>query len=95
MAKIFNFENRKQEGIYHWIMRFIKFNIIGFTVFLISTVIYSALFSFLGFWTWLFANAAGSVLQFSLINYFNSKKNGNMFSSCEQKSVHKTTEQTT
>jgi putative flippase GtrA len=77
-------ENGRQEKIKSLILRFIRFNIIGFVVFLVGTVVYVLLFSFLGFWTWLAANAAGSILQFSLISFFNNKKKGNMFNSCEQ-----------
>ena len=62
-----------------WLLRFIKFNIIGFVVFLIGTAVYALLFNTLGFWTWLVANAVGSVLQFSLVSYFNKKKKGTMF----------------
>ena len=74
----------RQEKIKVWIFRFVKFNIIGLVVFLVGTAIYSVFFNVLGFWTWLVANAFGSVLQFSLVSYFNRKKKGNMFSSCEQ-----------
>jgi hypothetical protein len=83
MDKKLNPKNSRQEKLKSWILRFIKFNIIGFAVFLVGTVVYAALFNFLGFWTWLVANAAGSVLQFSLISYFNRKTKGNMFSSKE------------
>ena len=56
------------------IVRFIKFNLIGTVVFLIATAIYALAFPAFGIWTWFVANAGGSVLQFSLINYFNKKK---------------------
>jgi putative flippase GtrA len=81
LDKNLNPKRSRQEKLKSLILRFIKFNIIGFAVFLIGTVVYTALFNYLGFWTWLAANAAGSVLQFSLISYFNRKKKGNMFSS--------------
>jgi hypothetical protein len=67
------------------LVRFIKFNVIGFTVFLIGTVIFSSFFSYFGPWTWLIANGVGSVLQFSLITYFNKKKGGVIFDQCPEK----------
>jgi hypothetical protein len=68
-----------------WILRFIKFNLVGTLVFLIGTVIYAMAFSSFGFWTWLIANGAGSVLQFSLINLLNKTQKGKIFDSCQQK----------
>ena len=62
-----------------WIVRFIKFNLVGTVVFLVATLIYTVAFDTFGFWTWLIANGAGSILQFSLIAYLNKKKLGKMF----------------
>jgi len=76
--------NRRQEKIKSWILRFIKFNLIGFIVFLVGTAIFSLLFNRMGAWTWLAANAVGGILQFSLISYFNTKKKGTMFDSCKE-----------
>ncbi len=70
-----------------WIVRFIKFNIIGVIVFLIGTVIFAVAFPYFGAWTWLVANGAGSVLQFSLISYFNKKKQGQMFNECPKENA--------
>jgi hypothetical protein len=67
-------------------LRFIKFNLVGTLVFLVGTAIYVVAFSSFGFWTWLLANGAGSVLQFSLINLLNRTQKGRIFDSCEQKS---------
>ncbi len=67
-----------------WIIRFIKFNLIGLVVFLVGTAIYGTTFPTFGAWTWLIANAFGSILQFSLISYFNKKKNGVIFNQCER-----------
>jgi hypothetical protein len=64
-----------------WILRFIKFNIIGFGVFLMGTLIYAGLFSTFGAWSWVVASSAGGVLQFCLISYLNTKKKGKMFNS--------------
>jgi hypothetical protein len=82
MIDLYSSRRKKFES---WIVRFVKFNIIGFVVFLIGTVIYSAFFNVFGFWTWMLANAAGSILQFSLINYFNGKKRGRIFETFEPK----------
>ncbi len=57
---------------------------IGITVFLVGTVIYMAAFPAIGAWTWLIANAAGGLLQFMLISYFNNKKKGVIFQQCKQ-----------
>jgi hypothetical protein len=68
-----------------WIIRFVKFNIVGFIVFLIGTAIFTFAFRTFGAWTWLVANGTGGILQFSLINYLNRTKRGKIFDSCEQK----------
>jgi hypothetical protein len=68
-----------------WIVRFIKFNLVGTTVFLVATVIYTASFSTFGFWTWMLANSVGAVLQFSLITILNRTQKGKIFDSCQQK----------
>jgi hypothetical protein len=68
-----------------WIIRFIKFNIVGFIVFLIGTAIFAFAFSTFGEWTWLVASGTGGILQFSLISYLNRTKKGQMFDSCEQR----------
>jgi len=65
-----------------WIARFIKFNLVGFAVFLVGTAIFGLVFPYFGAWAWLIANGIGSVLQFSLIGYFNRKKKGVMFEQC-------------
>ncbi len=75
-------EEQNQKRAKTWIVRFIKFNIIGFVVFLMGTAIFVAAFPYFGGWTWLVANGIGSVLQFSLISYFNRKKQGQMFNEC-------------
>ena len=72
------------ENAKSWIIRFVKFNIIGTVVFLVGTVIYVAAFPAIGAWTWLLANGTGGVLQFTLISYFNKKKKGVIFQQCKQ-----------
>jgi hypothetical protein len=68
-----------------WIIRFIKFNAIGFIVFLIGTAIFAVGFSTFGAWTWLVASGTGAILQFSLISLLNKTKRGKIFDSCEEK----------
>jgi hypothetical protein len=69
--------DRKKAGT--WVLRFIKFNIIGFSVFLVASVVFALLFPYFGIWTWLLANGFSSVLQFFLISYFNKKRKGLIF----------------
>ena len=68
-----------------WIMRFIKFNIVGFIVFLIGTAIFALAFSTFGAWTWFIASGSGGILQFILISYLNKTKRGKIFDSCDQR----------
>ena len=68
-----------------WVIRFIKFNAIGFIVFLVGTAIFAVAFSTFGAWTWLIASGTGAILQFSLISYLNKTKRGKIFDSCEEK----------
>ncbi|MGE5574650.1 MAG: hypothetical protein ACM3UL_00805 [Ignavibacteria bacterium] len=68
-----------------WLFAFIKFNIVGFIVFLVATAIYGLAFGTFGAWTWLVASAVGGVLQFSLISYLNKTRIGKIFDSCEQR----------
>ena len=70
-----------------WILAFIKFNIVGFIVFLVGTAIFAVLFSTFGAWTWLIASGTGGILQFSLISYLNTTKKGKIFDSCEQRNL--------
>jgi hypothetical protein len=75
-----------RERVKKWLIRFVKFNIIGFIVFLVGTVVFAVAFSSFGPWTWLIASGVGGILQFSLISYLNKTKRGKMFDSCEQRS---------
>ena len=70
-----SFEERAKK----WIIRFIKFNIVGFVVFLIGTAIFALAFPTFGAWTWLIANCFGGILEFSLIDHINKTRNGKMF----------------
>ena len=66
-----------------WLLRFIKFNIIGFTVFLVATAIFALSFNTFGAWTWVVANGFGGIMQFTLITFLNRTKIGKIFDSCE------------
>ena len=85
MDTLINIKARLPDKAKIWILRFIKFNVVGFTVFLIATAIYALAFSTFGFWTWLVANGAGSILQFTLITVVNRTNRGRMFNTDEQK----------
>ena len=78
-----------------WIIRFIKFNIVGFIVFLVGTAIFASTFSTFEAWTWLVASAAGGILQFFLISILNRTKIGKMFDSCEQRALNIQTKEET
>jgi hypothetical protein len=68
-----------------WLLRFIKFNIVGFIVFLIGTAIFALTFSTLGAWSWVIGSGSGGILQFILISILNRTKRGKIFDSCEQR----------
>ena len=69
-----------------WIIQFIKFNVVGFIVFLIGTAIFILAFPTFGAWTWLISSGTGGLLQFTLISYLNTTKRGKIFDACEQRS---------
>jgi len=72
-----------REASLKWLLRFIKFNIVGFAGFLVGTGIFVFAFTSFGEWTWVVASASGGVLQFFLISYLNTTKKGKIFESCE------------
>jgi hypothetical protein len=72
----------------NWILRFIKFNIIGFIVFLIGTAIYALTFGTLGGWAWVIASGSGGIIQFILISLLNKTKKGKIFESSDDKNTH-------
>jgi hypothetical protein len=79
LRKILENEQKK------WLLRFIKFNIVGFTVFLIGTAIFAFAFRAFGEWTWVVASGSGGILQFILISYLNATERGKIFDSREQR----------
>ncbi len=68
-----------------WIVRFVKFNIVGFVVFLVGTAIFAFSFHAFGAWSWVLASASGGILQFVLISILNRTRKGQMFDGCEPK----------
>ena len=68
-----------------WLIRFIKFNLVGTVAFLVGTAIYAVSFNTFGFWTWIVANGLGGVLQFSLIALLNRTQKGKIFDSCQER----------
>jgi len=74
-----------REASLKWLLRFIKFNIVGFAGFLVGTGIFVFTFSSFGEWTWVVASTSGGVLQFFLISYLNTTKRGKIFESLEQR----------
>jgi len=78
-------ENMKNQGttIFQWFLRFIKYNIIGVAVFLVTIALYYLVFyPVFGENAYVIVSIVGGVLQFTLISYFNRTKLGIMFESC-------------
>jgi hypothetical protein len=65
-----------------WILRYIKYNIIGVSIFLLNIVIYYAIFPFLGATSYIVVSLNGGVIEFALIAYINQTKKGIIFDSC-------------
>jgi len=73
------------ETVLKWAVRYIRFNFVGFIVFLIGTVIFEFTFHTLGAWSWFVASAVGGILQFILISYLNRTTRGKIFDTAESK----------
>jgi hypothetical protein len=65
-----------------WVLRYVKYNVIGLTVFALSIVLYVFLFNFLGEWAYILVSVNGGIIEFALITYFNRTKKGIIFDSC-------------
>ena len=66
-----------------WIWRYIKYNIIGLSVFLLNIVLYYLiLFPFFGEQSYIIVSVIGGVIEFTLITYFNKTRKGVIFDSC-------------
>jgi hypothetical protein len=74
-----------------WTWRYIKYNVIGVTVFLLNIVLYYAiLFPFLGEVSYIVVSVNGGIIEFALISYFNKTKKGVIFDSCTPNSSQPT-----
>ena len=65
-----------------WALRYIKYNVIGVSVFILNIVLYVFLFNFLGEWAYIAVSVNGGIIEFALISYFNRTKKGVIFDSC-------------
>ncbi len=65
-----------------WALRYIKYNVIGLSVFMLNIVIYVIIFPALGEWSYILVSVNGGIVEFALIAYFNKTKRGIIFESC-------------
>lgn len=72
--------------IWKYLVRYIKFSLIGTLTWVIATMLYFSLFKYFGELTWLVTLFTG-VIEFALITVFNKKKTTNMFDSCVENSA--------
>ena len=72
------------KGIFKkWTWRYIKYNIVGLTVFLLNIVLYyMILFPYLGEISYIVVSVSGGIMEFALISYFNRTKRGIIFDGC-------------
>ena len=74
---------RNMKGLFKkWIWRYIKYNIIGLSVFLLNIAVYVVIFNYVGEWAYIIVSLNGGIMEFALISYFNRTKNGIIFESC-------------
>lgn len=74
--------NRVRALLQKWGWRYIKYNAIGLTVFLLNIVLYVYIFNFLGEWSYIVVSVNGGIIEFALISYFNKTRKGMIFDSC-------------
>ncbi len=72
--------------IWKYVLRYIKFSLIGTLTWAIATVLYLSLFKFFGELTWLVTLFTG-VIEFALITVFNKRREGKMFDGCPDAST--------
>ncbi len=65
-----------------WLWRYLKYNIIGLSVFSLNIALYIILFNFLGEWAYIVVSVNGGIIEFALIAYFNKTKKGIIFDAC-------------
>ena len=74
--------SKLKEQFKKWASRYIKYNIIGLTVFLLNIVLYVLLFNALGEWAYVVVSVNGGIIEFAAISYFNKTRKGIIFESC-------------
>ena len=65
-----------------WVWRYIKYNIVGLTVFIFNIGIYVTIFPFLGEWSYILVSVDGGIIEFLIISYINRTKKGVIFDAC-------------
>ena len=65
-----------------WALRYIKYNVIGLTVFLFNIILYVLLFNSLGEWAYIVVSVDGGIIEFVAISYLNRTKKGIIFDGC-------------
>jgi hypothetical protein len=65
-----------------WFLRYLKYNIVGLSVFALNIAIYVIIFPFLGEMSYIIVSLNGGILEFALIAYINKTKKGVIFESC-------------
>jgi len=65
-----------------WLLRYIKYNVIGLSVFLLNIVVYFVIFPYLGAMSYIVVSVNGGIIEFALIAYVNQTKRGTIFDSC-------------
>jgi inner membrane protein involved in colicin E2 resistance len=74
--------SRPRDLVKKWALRYLKYNIIGLSVFTLNLVLYFFLFNFLGEWAYIAVSVDGGIIEFALISYLNRTKKGIIFDSC-------------
>ena len=75
--------NKIKDLFKKWTWRYIKYNVIGLTVFLLNIVLYYViLFPSLGEASYIVVSVNGGIIEFALISYFNKTKKGLIFDGC-------------
>ena len=65
------------------VWRYVKYNIVGLTVFALSIALYyGILFPLLGEPSYIVVSIIGGIIEFSLLTYINKTKKGVIFESC-------------
>jgi hypothetical protein len=65
-----------------WFLRYLKYNIVGLSVFILNIAIYVTIFPYLGEMSYIIVSLNGGIIEFALIAYVNKTKKGIIFDSC-------------